>query len=190
MIKVIHYINQFYAGIGGEEVADYKPEVREEPVGPGTKLNSLFKGEAEIVATIICGDSYFNENIDEAKDTILEMIKKYDADLFVAGPAFNAGRYGGVACGTIAKEVEEKLNIRVLTAMYEENPGVDLYKKSLYIVKTKKSAVGMRKALPAMAKLALKIGKGEELGLPEEEGYIERGIRKNYFSNERGSKRQ
>lgn len=73
--------------------------------------------------------------------------------------------------------------------MYEENPGVDLYKKSLYIVKTKKSAVGMRKALPVMAKFALKIGKGEEIGLPEEEGYIERGIRKNYFSDERGSKR-
>lgn len=106
MIKVVHYINQFYAGIGGEDKADYKPEVREEPVGPGTQLNSLFKGEAEIVATVICGDSYFNENIDEAKNTILEMIKKYDADLFIAGPAFNAGRYG-VACGTIAKEVEE-----------------------------------------------------------------------------------
>ncbi len=105
--------------------------------------------------------------------------------MFVAGPAFNAGRYG-VACGTIAKEVEEKLNIKVLTAMYEENPGVDLYKKSLYILKTKKSAVGMRKALPVMAKLALKMGKGEEIGLPEEEGYIERGIRKNYFSEERG----
>ncbi len=51
--------------------------------------------------------------------------------MFIAGPAFNAGRYG-VACGTIAKEVEEKLNIKVLTAMYEENPGVDLY-KNLYI---------------------------------------------------------
>ncbi len=188
MIKVVHYINQFYAGIGGEEKADYKPEVREEPVGPGTQLNSLFKGEAEVVATVICGDSYFNENIEEAKNTILEMVKKYDADVFVAGPAFNAGRYG-VACGTIAKEVEEKLNIKVLTAMYEENPGVDLYKKSLYILKTKKSAVGMRKALPVMAKLALKMGKGEEIGLPEEEGYIERGIRKNYFSEERGSKR-
>ncbi len=47
----------------------------------------------------------------------------------------------------------------------------------------------MRKALPVMAKLALKMGKGEEIGLPEEEGYIERGIRKNYFSDERGSKR-
>ena len=27
MIKVVHYINQFYGGIGGEEKADVKPEV-------------------------------------------------------------------------------------------------------------------------------------------------------------------
>ncbi len=88
MIKVVHYINQFYAGIGGEDKADYKPEVREEPVGPGTQLNSLFKGEAEIVATVICGDSYFNENIDEAKNTILEMVKKISCRFVYSRPCF------------------------------------------------------------------------------------------------------
>ncbi len=41
--------------------ADYKPELREGVVGPGMALNAGFKGEAEIVATIICGDSYFGE---------------------------------------------------------------------------------------------------------------------------------
>ena len=29
MIKVVHYINQFFAQIGGEEMAHVKPEVRE-----------------------------------------------------------------------------------------------------------------------------------------------------------------
>ncbi len=48
------------------------------------------KGEAEIVATIICGDSYFAENLEEAQKEILEMIKPFSPDLFVAGPAFNA----------------------------------------------------------------------------------------------------
>lgn len=188
MLKIVHYINQFYAGIGGEEKADHKPEIREGFVGPGMGLNGLLKGEAEIVATVICGDSYFNENMDEAKEEILNLIKGYNPDLFIAGPAFNAGRYG-VACGAIALEVQEKLNIPVLTAMYTENPGVDLYKKYLYIVETKNSAVGMRTALPAIAKLALKLAKGEEILSPQEEGYIERGIRKNYFAQERGSKR-
>ena len=188
MIRVVHYINQFYAGIGGEEKADITPEAREGFVGPGMGLNGLFKGEATIVGTIICGDSYFNENMEEAEAEIIEMVKKFEPDLFIAGPAFNAGRYG-VACGAIAKAVEEKLNIPVLTAMYPENPGADMYKKQLYIIETRNSAVGMRQALPAIAKLALKLAKGEEILLPSEEGYIERGIRKNYFADKRGSKR-
>ena len=67
-IKVVHYINQFFAQIGGEEKADYPVELRKgEVVGPGMALTQNFKGEAEIIATIICGDSYFNENIDKAK---------------------------------------------------------------------------------------------------------------------------
>lgn len=189
MIKVVHYINQFYAGIGGEEKADIKPELREGFVGPGMGINGLISKEgAEIIATVICGDSYFNENIEEAKKEIIEMVKKHNPDLFIAGPAFNAGRYG-VACGTIAKAVEEELGIPVLTAMYTENPGVDLFKKQLYIVETKNSAAGMRSALPTIAALALKLAKGEKIGSPAEEGYIERGIRKNYFADERGSKR-
>jgi glycine reductase len=188
LIRVVHYINQFYAGIGGEEKADIRPEIREGFVGPGMGLNGLFKGEAEIVATVICGDSYFNENMEAAKSEIIEMIKKYSPDLFIAGPAFNAGRYG-VACGSIAKEVEERLNIPVLTAMYVENPGVDLFKKNLYIIETKNSAAGMREALPKIASLALKFAKNEEIGAPGQEGYIERGIRKNFFASERGSKR-
>lgn len=188
MIRVVHYINQFYAGIGGEEKADITPESREGFVGPGMGLNGLFKGEATIVGTIICGDSYFNENMEEAEAKIIEMVKEFKPDIFIAGPAFNAGRYG-VACGAIAKAVEEKLNIPVLTAMYVENPGADMYKKQVYIVETRNSAVGMRQALPAVAKLALKLAKGEEILSPSEEGYLERGIRKNYFNAKRGSTR-
>ncbi len=187
-IKVVHYINQFFAGIGGEEKADYKPEVREGVVGPGMALSAGFKDEAEIVATVICGDSYFGENMEEATAEVLKMVKEYDPDLFIAGPAFNAGRYG-VACGTITDAVQKELGIPVMTGMYIENPGADMFKKSVYIVSTRNSAAGMRKAIKAMVPLALKLGKGEEIGTPEEEGYIPRGIRKNYFAEKRGSER-
>jgi len=188
LIKIVHYINQFYGGIGGEEKADYKVEVREGKVGPGLGLEGLFKGEAKIIATIICGDSYFNENIQEAKKEILDIVKKYNPDVFIAGPAFNAGRYG-VACGAICEAVSKELNIKTLTGMYIENPGADLYKKSVYIIETKNSAVGMRQALPLIASLALKLAKNETIGSCKEEGYIERGIRVNYFSDKRGSER-
>ena len=187
-IKVVHYINQFFAGIGGEEKAHVEPEIREGVVGPGMALNAGFKGEAEIVATVICGDSYFNENLEEAQKTILEMIKSQEPDLFIAGPAFNAGRYG-VACGTITAAVQDELGIPALTGMYEENPGVDMFSKEVYIAATRDSAAGMRQAVQVMVPLALKLVNNEEIGSPEEEGYHPKGIRKNFFTEQRGSAR-
>ena len=141
-LRVVHYINQFFANVGGEEMADYKPELREGIVGPGMALNQAFGGEAEIVATIVCGDSYFGENTKEATATVLEMIKGQNPDLVICGPAFNAGRYG-FACANVAKAVKEELGIPVLTGMYKENPGADL-KNQVYIVPTKNSAAGMK----------------------------------------------
>ncbi len=186
--KVVHYINQFFAGIGGEEKADHKPEVREGVVGPGIGINAALGDDAEIVATVICGDTYFNEHLEEAEAAVLEMVEKYDPDLFIAGPAFNAGRYG-VAAGAVTKAVGEKLGIPAVTAMYVENPGADMYKADAYIVKTGNSAATMGQAIPALTSLALKLLKGEEIGTPEEDNYMERGIRVNYFAEKRGSAR-
>lgn len=186
--KIVHYINQFFAGIGGEEKADYQPEIREGIIGPGLALKQALSEDYEIVATVICGDNYFGENLDNATDTIIDMVKRYAPDVFVAGPAFNAGRYG-VACGTICKAVEERLAIPVLTAEYEENPGVDMFRKDVIIVKTGNSAATIRKAVPVMANLIKKMATGEEILGPQEEGYLERGIRMNYFAKERGSER-
>ncbi len=55
------------------------------------------------------------------------MIKSFDPHVIIAGPAFNAGRYG-MACGEVAKLVNEELGLPVISGMYEENPGVDMYK--------------------------------------------------------------
>jgi len=185
--RVVHYINQFFAQIGGEEMAHIAPELREGFVGPGMALNQAWKGEAEIVKTIICGDSYFAEHEKDAKAQILEWVKAEKPDLFIAGPAFNAGRYG-YACANICAAVKEELGIPVLTGMYEENPGADL-KNKVMIVATANSAAGMRKAAPVMANLALKIMKGEKIGASCEEGYMNMGVRVNFFEKERGAKR-
>ena len=187
MIKVVHYINQFYAGKGGEEMANIPPEKVKGFVGPGMAFNAAFKGEAEIVATVFCGDSYFNEN-KEAIDTVIAMIKEEQPDIVICGPAFNAGRYG-VACGTVASEVKAQLGIPTLTGMYDENPGVDMFKSKTIIMKTKDSAAGMRKAVAAMAPVALRMAKGEELGSAAAEGYFPTGIRKGLFEEKRGSAR-
>lgn len=186
--RVVYYVNQFFGQIGGEEKADIAPQKHDNPVGPAVGFNQLLGDAAEVVGTVICGDTYFNENLELASQEALKMIESFNPDLVVAGPAFNAGRYG-MACGRVAQDVSEKLDIPVVTGMYPENPGAEMYKKFGYFVETTNSAAGMRTALPAMAKLATKLVKGEALGTPEEEGYMPRGIRVNLFTDKRGSER-
>ena len=42
-LRVVHYINQFFAGIGGEEKADTPAELRVgEVLGPGMALKANF----------------------------------------------------------------------------------------------------------------------------------------------------
>ena len=184
-MRIVHYINQFFGGIGGEERADYRPEVREGVVGPGMALKGALGGAGEIVATVICGDSWFNENLEEAKETVLGLIKQYKPDLVVAGPAFNAGRYG-MACGAVAEVVGKQLGIPVVTGMYKENPGVEVYRKHAWIVETGDSAAAMRTAIPAIAAMAKTFAAGQT---PEPGSYLPRGIRQNFFAPERGARR-
>ncbi len=187
--KIVHYINQFFAGIGGEEKADIAPELREGAIGPGLALQKELGEDFQIVATVICGDNYFGSHIESGVvDEILELIRPLSPDAFVAGPAFNAGRYG-VACGTMAKAVQDALSIPVVSGMYRENPGVDMFRKDIYIIETKDSSADMRNAAPKMAKLLKKLVNGEEVLGPKEEGYLEKGIRVNYFNERRGSER-
>src|SRR6266550_2162384 len=107
-VRIVHYLNQFFGGIGGEKEADVGLQVREGPVGPGLGLMKALGERGQIVATLICGDNYFNNQISTALPAILEAIKGHSPDVVVAGPAFNAGRYG-FACGEVSKAVVEQL---------------------------------------------------------------------------------
>ena len=175
MKKAIHYINQFFGGIGGEDKADFKPVLKEGVVGPGMALNSLMK-EVQITHTIICGDNYMGSNKEDAIAEIMDLIKGLDFDFFIAGPAFQAGRYG-VACGNICIAVKEKYNIPVVTSMNVENPGVEMFKKELPVFEGGHSAGSMKKDAELIAKYIDKIAKKEPLGGAEENGYCPRGVR-------------
>lgn len=186
--QLVHYINQFFAGIGGEDKADVSPEVRDGIVGPGMAFKAAFNGEAEIVATFICGDNYCANHLDDVAAHMVETVKAYGADGLIAGPAFNAGRYG-TACGAVCAAVAKELQLPVVSGMYRESPGVDLYRKEVTIVETADSARGMGKAVPAMAAVMLKLLKGEEIADPEAAGVFPKGIRKNMFYEQPGAER-
>ena len=121
--RIVHYINQFYAGIGGEEMAgEVKPEAREGVVGPGAALQAALGDAAEVVGTVICGDGYYAEHMESANEEIVKLIAGFQPDAVVTGPAFNAGRYG-TAAGGVADAVQKKLGIPAVSGMYNREPG-------------------------------------------------------------------
>ncbi len=187
-LKIVHYVNQYFGGIGGEDKAHITPQVKEGPSGPGRAIQGLLGDRGEVVATAICGDNYFAENMEQAANEILQLIRPYQPDVLIAGPAFEAGRYG-IACGAICKAVQKQLHIPAVTGMYEENPGVDLFHKDAYIISTGNSVRTMNESLNKMVHLALKLAAGENIGRPLEEGYIPRGIILNEVVEHTGAER-
>ena len=70
-MTVVHYLNQFFAGLGGEEAADTEPFRIDGPVGPG---NALAAAGITPDITIGCGDDYFGQHEAEALRSLLGWI--------------------------------------------------------------------------------------------------------------------
>src|SRR3989442_141094 len=174
-LRVVHYLNQFFAGIGAEDRADTPPDHREGPVGPGRLLQQSLGDRAEIVATVYCGDNHVAEK-PRAIDEIIDLIAEHRPDIVIAGPAFSAGRYG-LACGQVALRCGERLGVTAVAGMHADNAAAELYRSKVYIASTQKTAGGMAEALRVMARLALKLQAGEPLGGPDDEGYLPTGRR-------------
>ncbi|MBR0091161.1 MAG: glycine/betaine/sarcosine/D-proline family reductase selenoprotein B, partial [Lachnospiraceae bacterium] len=182
MKKAILYINQFFGQIGGEEQAGIEPQLREGQVGPAMAFAKDL--HAEITHTIICGDNYIGTNTEEAVQKMIGWLRDLEFDIFLAGPAFQAGRYG-VACGTICKAVKEEFHVPVVTSMHEENPGVEMFKKDMIILKGGNNAGRMRKDVPAMVNVANKILDGIPVGSADEDGYFGTGARKEVWREDK-----
>ncbi len=80
-------MNQFFAGIGGEEKTDAPLDSYEGPVGPGKFLQDLLGDSSKIVRSIYCGDNYFSEHRTEVLEEILQAAKNQGAEIVVAASA-------------------------------------------------------------------------------------------------------
>ena len=186
-------MNQFFGGLGGEEKASLPPRLVEGAKGPGLLLQRLFP-EVEVAATVIFGDNYVAEKTESAFQEILTQLAPFfegDDDrkpqLLLAGPAFNAGRYG-IACGALGRAIQDRFKIPAVTAMYPENPAVDQYRKEVFIARAGEDVLSMEEAMKRMAALGLKLVQGQAV-LPEQDGYIPQGCRKNFFDSRTGAVR-
>ena len=188
----MHYVNQFFAGIGSEDKADVAVGSIAGPVGPGKPLQQLLGDAAEIVVTSYCGDDYFANHIDDAVAAIGDMARQHKIELLIAGPAFTSGRYG-FACAEVCHGVSAALAIDCVTAMHPENPGVETYRqykdRRVYAFPTSEITSGMRDALAKMASFSHKLIAKSPLGRPHEEDYIPRGFRVDTFKSQNGAQR-
>jgi glycine reductase len=166
--------------LGGEEKAHEGLLVYEGAKGPGLGMQPMWKGEMEIPLTLACGDNFFNleENYEAVKPEILRLVREAAPDVVIAGPAFNAGRYG-VACGKFCDLITSELGIPSVTGMFPTNPAVEMYLRKTYIVATGETAGAMRTSLPKLAALALRLAQRAPLGPAAAEGYLPTGVRIN-----------
>ena len=177
-VRVVCFVNQFFGQIGGEEQAGVGPQVREGAVGAARAVQQALGDAGTVVVTVICGDNYAAEQGEAAVAELVTHVAATKPDLLVAGPAFLAGRYG-VACGALCAAVQAQLTIPAVTGMHGENPGVDLYRRAVYIVQTGAEATRMLDEARRVVTLGLKLARGEAIGAPAVDGYFPRGITRN-----------
>ena len=188
-IRVVHYLNPFFAGLGGEEAGGMQPEFFTGAKGPGRLLESA-DASLEIIGTAVAGDNYMAEHLTEGVAKVLDLIREHvgdGVDLLIAGPAFNAGRYG-MACAALCRGFEESLGRPAVTALFDENPAVAVYRRDVTMVRAADSVLGMKEAIAALVRVGLKRAHGEAIS-PEHDDTIPRGIRRNFFAAASGAKR-
>ncbi len=156
---IVHYVNQFFAGVGGEDAAGTGPELRDGPLGPGRRLATLLGDEHEIIATAVCGDDYAASHPEFAAELVTQA-KERGAEMIVAGPAFTSGRYG-MACARIAAAATEA-GMPALAAMHPDNPGLG-EAAGTTVVESGLTARLMKDSLERLAAATLKVAAGEEL---------------------------
>ena len=158
-MRIVHYVNQFFAGVGGEDAAGIGPELREGPVGPGKRLAALLGDEHEIVATAFCGDDHASGHPEFAAE-LVDRAREQGAELLVAGPAFTSGRYG-LACARMVGAAAEA-GLPALAAMHPDNPGL-AEAAGNPVVESGATAREMRPSIERLAAAASKLANGEEL---------------------------
>ena len=187
-LRVVCYVNQFFGQLGGEEQAGIGPEVVAGAVGAARAVQGALGDAGTVVATVRCGDNYVAERAEMAIGELVALVAAQQPDLLVAGPAFQAGRYG-VACGALCAAVQGQLGVPAVTGMHEENPGVDLYRRPVHIARTGGDTARMLDEVRRVVALGLKLARREPLGSPAAEGYFSRGLTHNTLAGASAAER-
>lgn len=162
-MKVVHYLNQFFAGVGGEEAASTPPAFRPEPLGPGRRLAALLPEGVQIVGTVFCGDDYVASR-PEAIAEILALAAAGGAEGLVCGPAFTSGRYG-LGCAWVGSAASREGLLTVIS-LHPDNPGLAEVDGAIAL-RSGATAREMGPSLETLAAAWSRIAKGQNVGRAE-----------------------
>ena len=163
-MKILHSLNQFFAGIGGEEKAGQEILLIPGAVGAGAVVQNALKDHGVEYATLVWGDNYFHEQEENSFSAIRAALEKFQPDFFLAGPAFNAGRYG-LACAKVCSWVRDNWRIPAITGMHEDNPGTKEIGRHVFVIQTGASAASMQESLKRFSLLIELLLAGNETAI-------------------------
>ncbi len=186
-MRVVHYLNQFFAGVGGEDRAADPPAVAKGPIGPGRKLAALLGDDLPIVATVWCGDDHAASSVGAAAE-IIALAREAGAEMVLCGPAFGSGRYG-IACARVAA-LAARAGLPAVTAMDPDNPGLPETTPAIAVDSGPVSR-HMAEALRRLASAARTLASGELPAALGEEGGIRiaKPARRNRFADASAAER-
>ena len=178
-LRVVHYVNQFFGGIGGEDQADVGVTVRgrRRRAGPrargGARRRRARRGHDHLRRQLRQRARGGRSRARSAAE--LDRLKP---DVLVAGPAFGSGRYG-LAC---AQRVRGRAGIGASPRSppcTRRTRARRAPRRGIYIVPTGASTTSMPAALDgAGAAGAPRSARGETLGPAEVDGYLPQGRRR------------
>jgi glycine reductase len=186
-VRVLHYLNQFFAGRGGEEAAGLPVAFAEGAAGPGRLLQQRLGLAGRVIGTIVGGDAHVAEQPAAAMVAFVDLVRTHRPDVVVAGPAFESGRYG-LACVRVCAAALE-CGVPAVAALHPANPGLALRAPGTLVVPAAAHVTGMAEAIERLARLAVRLGRREALGPAAAEGYLPTGDRRPVVHAEPGHSR-
>ena len=185
-MTVVHYLNQFFAGLGGEEAADHEPVRLEGPQGPGqgargrraststSRSRAATTGSASTRTTVSRRCSAGSTRRDADVVDLRSVVRLGPVRLRVrcAGARGRAARHPG-------RGGDDAPTRRACSRARAQ-------RTSCRRPRTWR-ACAMR--VPVVASLASRLAAGEPVGTPDEEGYLPRGLRVNVRSDALGAER-
>ena len=156
-MRVLLFFDQTQAGAGGKERPDVELAVEKGGIGSYHMFEGNLKEiQAQVLATMYCGNGYFFDHEEEVKRKVVGLVKKLKADMVICGPCFNYHDYAKMSA-ILAKEIEAQTDSKAIVMCSEENSDViEKYKDEVTIVKMpKKGGTGLRDSFSNMAKVVL-----------------------------------